>query len=268
MRTYAMTLAAVGAALIVVVFAFFLYSFVLPAYAKDPSSEAAAFLPILGGFMVLFAVLAVAGWLWAGARSRSWFWVLFVIGGILVLLMFSTQILFSLTHPADAQSFIPTILAVVASGLAIVAGVRAFLDVRSGTSRWSSNGRAGWVMTAIAGLVIGAIATSFLAGGATAAGGGVTEAPTVTGVERAKDVKFTETALTMKSGDVLGLFVINEDDFGHTFDIDALNIHVALPAHSTTAVAIKPTGAGSLEFYCAIPGHKDAGMVGTLTVGG
>ncbi len=108
--------------------------------------------------------------------------------------------------------------------------------------------------------------TSFLAGSASGAGGGVAEAPTVTGVETAQDVKFIETTYEMKNGEVLGLFVINKDDFGHTFDIDALNVHVALPAHSTTAVAIKPTAAGSLEFYCAIPGHKDEGMVGTITV--
>lgn len=94
------------------------------------------------------------------------------------------------------------------------------------------------------------------------------EAPTVTGVETAQDIKFAETTLSMKNGEVPGLFVINKDESAHTFDIEALNIHVALPAHSTTAVAIKPTAAGTLQFYCAIPGHRDAGMAGTLTVSG
>ena len=70
----------------------------------------------------------------------------------------------------------------------------------------------------------------------------------------------------MKKGDVLGIFVINRDPYGHSFDIDSLGIHVALPPNSTTAVAIKPTAAGNLEFYCSIPGHKAAGMVGTIAV--
>ena len=268
MRTFAMSLAATGAGILALVMAYFMFSFVLPALAKDPNSEAAAFLPIIGGFIVIFVVLGLASWLWAGARARSWFWILDVVAGILVLLLFAPQITFSLTHPADATGFIPTVLAILGSGFTIVGGIRAFLDVRRGQPSWSRTGRAGWVVAVLAGLVVGAIVTAFFAGSASSAGGGVTEAPTVTGVETAKDVKFTETTLSMKNGEVLGLFVINQDDFGHTFDIDALNIHVALPAHSTTAVAIKPTTTGDLQFYCAIPGHKDAGMVGTLAVGG
>ena len=268
MRTFAMSLAAAGAGILAVVMVYFLFSFVLPAIAKDPNSEAAAFLPIIGGFAVVFAVLGLASWLWAGARGRRWFWILDAVAGILALLLFAPQITFALTHPADAQQFIPTILALLGGGLATVGGIGAFLDVRRGGPAWTRSGRAGWVVTILAGLVVGAIITSFFAGSASSASGGVAEAPTVNGVVTAKDVKFIETKLSMKTGEVLGLFVINQDDFGHTYDIDALNIHVALPAHSTTAVAIKPTAAGDLQFYCAIPGHKDAGMVGTLTVGG
>jgi uncharacterized cupredoxin-like copper-binding protein len=65
---------------------------------------------------------------------------------------------------------------------------------------------------------------------------------------------------------VLGLFIINKDDIGHSFDVDSLDIHVELPPTSTTAVAITPTGPGNLEFYCGVPGHRDAGMVGTISV--
>jgi uncharacterized cupredoxin-like copper-binding protein len=267
MRTFAMSLAAAGAGILAVVMAYFMFSFVLPALAKDPNSEAGAFLPIIGGFIVIFVVLGLASSLWAGARRRSWFWILDVVAGILVLLLFAPQISFTITHPAD-QQFIPTVLALIGAGLAIIGGIAAFLDVRRGRPTWIRTGRAGWVVTGLAGLVVGAIVTSFFAGSASSASGGVTEAPTVTGVETARDVKFTQTTLSMKNGEVLGLFVINQDDFGHTFDIDAMNIHVALPPHSTTAVAIKPTAAGNLQFYCAIPGHRDAGMVGTLTVGG
>ena len=30
--------------------------------------------------------------------------------------------------------------------------------------------------------------------------------------------------------------------------------------------AVKPSTAGSLEFYCSVPGHRDAGMVGAIVV--
>ncbi len=266
MRSFAMSLASAGAGIIAAVLADFMYAFILPAVAKDPNSGGAAGVTIFGGFIVVFAMLALASFFWSGARRRKWFWILDVVAGILILLLFSMSIVFALTHPGDAQSFILTVLAMLGAGLAIVGGVRAFLDVRRGSPSWTRAGRAGQVMTALMALIVGAIATSALAGSAGAGGGGVAEAPTVTGVETAQDVKFADTALSTKNGEVLGLFVINKDDFAHTFDIDALNIHVALPAHSTTAVAIKPTAAGTLQFYCAIPGHRDGGMAGTLTV--
>jgi plastocyanin len=116
-------------------------------------------------------------------------------------------------------------------------------------------------------LVVGAAATSILAGGASAEGVGISEAPTQTGLLTAEKTAFLGTGLRMDSGEVLGLFVTNRDDVAHTFDIESLDIQVDLPAHSTTAVSIRPTGPGTLEFFCAVPGHREAGMVGTIEVG-
>jgi uncharacterized cupredoxin-like copper-binding protein len=62
------------------------------------------------------------------------------------------------------------------------------------------------------------------------------------------------------------LFVINKDTTGHSFDIDSLGIHAQLAPNSTTAVAVTPTGPGAVEFYCSVPGHREAGMVGTIAV--
>ncbi len=95
---------------------------------------------------------------------------------------------------------------------------------------------------------------------------GVADAPTVTGVITAENGKFVDTSLKLKGGEVLGLFVINADGIAHAFDVDSLGIHVQLPADSTTALAIKPTAPGRLEFYCSVPGHLDAGMAGTIDI--
>jgi uncharacterized cupredoxin-like copper-binding protein len=70
----------------------------------------------------------------------------------------------------------------------------------------------------------------------------------------------------MNNGEVLGLFIVNKDPVPHSFDIDSLEIHVQLLPNSTAAVAIKPTGPGDIEFYCSVPGHVAAGMVGTVGV--
>ena len=266
MRTFAMAVVGAGYAVAVAVFVYFLVALILPAAATD--AQAASFVPIVGGFVVVFVVLGLATVGWAAARRRAGFWLVCALSGALVLLMFAPDIAFSISHPADAQGFIPTVLAVAAAGLLVAGGIAAFLDVRRSRPTWDRAGRAGVAVTAVAGVVAGAVATSILAGTAGSGGGGVAEAPTVTAVLTAENTKYLETALSMGGGDILGVFVVNRDAIAHSFDIDALNIHLQLPAHGTTAVAIRPAGAGSLTFYCAIPGHRQAGMVGTITVGG
>ena len=57
----------------------------------------------------------------------------------------------------------------------------------------------------------------------------------------------------------------NKGVTAHNFSIDALSISVDLaPGESKDVVVNAP--AGTYEFYCNVPGHKEAGMVGTLTV--
>lgn len=51
----------------------------------------------------------------------------------------------------------------------------------------------------------------------------------------------------------------------HTFTIDELGINESLSGGSTT-VEFTSRESGTFEFYCAIPGHKEQGMIGVLTV--
>ena len=51
----------------------------------------------------------------------------------------------------------------------------------------------------------------------------------------------------------------------HNFSIDALGIDVDIAPGATKQVVINAP-AGEYEYYCNVPGHKEAGMVGTLTV--
>lgn len=52
----------------------------------------------------------------------------------------------------------------------------------------------------------------------------------------------------------------------HTFTIDELGINVSTPNEETTVVRFTPNKKGVFAFYCAIPGHKESGQVGTLIV--
>jgi len=43
-------------------------------------------------------------------------------------------------------------------------------------------------------------------------------------------------------------------------------LHMAAAMNSTNAVEFTPTKPGTYEFLCTVPGHREAGMVGTLVV--
>ncbi len=43
-------------------------------------------------------------------------------------------------------------------------------------------------------------------------------------------------------------------------------IHVASPPGGANSVEFIPSEAGEYEFFCTVPGHKEAGMTGTLVV--
>jgi len=47
---------------------------------------------------------------------------------------------------------------------------------------------------------------------------------------------------------------------------DDLALHVAADAGATGTMNFVATEPGSYEFYCTVPGHREAGMKGTLTV--
>lgn len=255
MRTFAMGTVGVAYAVVVAVFA----TYVTQPFASD-------FIPVLVGFIVLFAVIGLASVLWSGARTRPWFWLLATAPGILVLLFIGFYAPYALAHPADALTFAPTLLVLVAAITLIVASLTAWREVRRGQPLWRARGNAGLIVAGVVGLVVGACLTSVAAASSTSVGTALSEPPATTALVTAQNTAFLETSLEAKSGEVLGVFVTNKDGFAHSFDIDALGVHVPVPADSTTFVAVKPTSAGALQFYCAVPGHKDAGMVGTIDV--
>jgi len=261
-RTYAMVVVSAGCWAVAAGLAYLIFLFGSAAVEQ----QQALLLVVFGSFTILFAIVGAAAVAWPGARRRAWFWMAAPILALLVLVLNVRHIPYDLAHPTVTGPYLITILVVPGAIAAIVGGIAAFLEVRRGRASWQRSGQAGWVSMAVIGIVVGAAATSLLAGQASAGGAGVAEAPTVTGVLTVEMMHFSDSAVHMRTDEVLGLFVTNKDGIDHSFDIDSLGIHVQLPPNSTTAIAVKPTGSGNLEFYCSIPGHRDAGMVGTISV--
>ncbi|HKY49058.1 MAG TPA: cupredoxin domain-containing protein [Acidimicrobiia bacterium] len=260
-RTFAMNLLGVGYAVMTVGLTYLVVLFV----GVGDEFQGAPLVPIFATITVTVAIVGLLSLIWVGARRRSWFWLVSAIPAVLLLLMNATYLAYDLARPAITETFVRSLLIFVGGMAIIFGGIAAFLDVRRAQPVWTRTGTIGWGSMAMAGAVMGAAITSFLAG-SSASGSGVSEEPTVTGVLTAEKTAFIEASLEMGTGDVLGLFLVNKDPFPHSFDIDKLKIHIQLPPDSTTAVAVKPTETGTLEFFCGVPGHREAGMVGTIAV--
>jgi hypothetical protein len=261
-RTFAMTVVSSGYGVMTAGLVYLVFLFM----RAGVDFRGGALVPVFAIITAIVASVGLVSLVWSGARRRPWFWFVSAIPALFILLMNATYLAYDITHPTITETFLRSML-VLAGGLAIILGaVTAFFEVRRGRPTWTRTGPIGWVSMAVIGALVGAAITSILAGSASAGGAVVVEEPTVSGVLTAEKNAFGETSLDMNNGEVLGLFVVNKDPFPHSFDIDSLDVHVQLLPSSTTAVAIKPTGPGQIEFYCSVPGHIAAGMVGTLSV--
>ena len=92
-------------------------------------------------------------------------------------------------------------------------------------------------------------------------GGGSAQAVTIKG----EDIAFSPKEVTVAAGTITITFQ-NTGSIEHSFIIDELGVKsekVQPGQSSTVTFEAQP---GTYTFYCDVPGHKEAGMIGTLTV--
>lgn len=75
--------------------------------------------------------------------------------------------------------------------------------------------------------------------------------------------------LTANPGDVVQVNLINGDGMLHDFVIDELNVKTEQfsEREAQTSVTFTADQMGEFVYYCSVPGHRQAGMWGTLVVG-
>jgi len=95
-----------------------------------------------------------------------------------------------------------------------------------------------------------------------AAGGAPSTSPTV----KAGDLFFDPKEFTIPANTDVSVTLTNEGALQHDFVIDELSVNSGLvdPGGSTTFTI--NGAAGQYQYYCSVPGHREAGMVGTLTI--
>jgi plastocyanin len=110
-------------------------------------------------------------------------------------------------------------------------------------------------------VVDAAAATPAAGGEEQAAAGGTGEAVTV----ESYDIYFEPSELSLPADTDVTVTLPNVGVTLHNFSIDELGIDVDIAPGATEETVINAP-AGTYEYYCNVPGHKPAGMVGTLTV--
>ena len=85
-------------------------------------------------------------------------------------------------------------------------------------------------------------------------------------VIEASEFKYEPADLAISSAGSSTISLVNKGFVEHDFTIDELEFQIAVAVGETSEGTLTDVAVGSYEFYCTIPGHKAAGMVGTLTV--
>lgn len=80
------------------------------------------------------------------------------------------------------------------------------------------------------------------------------------------DIAFEPSEITIPADTDVVVYLPNEGVLEHNFMIDDLDVDSDLVAGGDSMTVTINAAAGSYEYYCSVAGHKEAGMVGTLTV--
>jgi len=81
----------------------------------------------------------------------------------------------------------------------------------------------------------------------------------------AGDFAFDPAEIEAEAGEDL-VIALTSDDILHDFTIDELDVQVTADAGETEEGGISDLEPGDYTYYCSVPGHREAGMEGTLTV--
>jgi nitrite reductase (NO-forming) len=83
------------------------------------------------------------------------------------------------------------------------------------------------------------------------------------------DIAFTQTEITVPANYTITVNLKNSGAAMHNFHIDELGVKSPdVPGGESATFTFNSGAPGEYEFFCAVPGHREAGMVGKLIVTG
>jgi plastocyanin len=197
-----------------------------------------------------------------------------LVGGLLSGVLFFAlvvpaldRIVFAVVHPGNLMG--PLLLALLPL-LAVNVGAGVAATVQNYRAPVGGQRLPRWLVTALVGLgglIIGSSALHLVAVPA----GGLGVSPDVLAslpALSAHHYAFDRSEIRVKAGELVALRLVNLDDSPHSFDIDAFDVHVFMPAGEESLAMFVPSEPGTYTFYCAPHYSKETGqgMSGTLVV--
>jgi len=214
-------------------------------------------LTIIMVLTLLIASVCATRWRWAPLLAVLWVVVSVVPG--------AEPYIYNLTHPAETGKFIATLLSLVLLLIAVVAGVTEMIY----GSQQVAEGRAPhWLMRFLIGtasFVLGASLVAMIPPPDASAGVSAEALAQLPALVSGRNT-FEQAELRARVGQTVALRLENRDTQTHSFDIDAFSVHVPMPSSMPALALFTPSAPGTYTFYCRIPGHREAGMTGTLIV--
>jgi len=216
-------------------------------------------------FSVISLVLAA---LVAGRPIGGWRWtpLLAVVWSLVLLLGKLDLVLYELAHPENTHQFAWQLVMLWLVTVGVVAGIGATVQnyrlpaAERRLPQWLR-----WSFTAAAGLLVGAVVVAAIP----QTGRGVQVDPAIlTQLPAVTLDAYKGGEIRVKAGQLTALRLDNPTGAGHSFDVDELSVHVAMPNGSESLALFTADTPGSYIFYCA-PHYDKAtgnGMHGTLIV--
>jgi uncharacterized cupredoxin-like copper-binding protein len=222
--------------------------------------------------LVIVVLLLTTRWRWTP--------LLAVLYWLLLLALNARQIPYDLAHPEFFHPFAFTVFVLVLAAVGLVAGVGALIEnyraptgmgTETGIETGTETGRRrvpAWfqpVLWSLAGLCLGALLVGALpraTAGATVSAQTLALLPTLS----AAQTRFAPTELRVKPGEIVALRLENRDTIPHSFNIDEFDVHISMPPGESSLALFKASTPGTYIYYCDVPGHRGAGMAGTLIV--
>lgn len=202
------------------------------------------------------AALIFTGWRWAPLPG--------LLPGVAIPALFGS----SLLAEPGTQLFLPGLLLVGCGALVGICSIAGTIQ----NYRHMAGARPlpRWIAPAallITGLLLGAALVARVAGreaGAAVSPEVLSSLPSLT----TQNYSFSQPEMRVEVGQTVALRLENADPAAHSFDIDALNVHVPILAGNTAVALFRPTQPGIYTLYCA-PHFNTAtgeGMQGRLIV--